>query len=933
MASYIDNIFQNARTQDVTPYTPDWSFLEKGQSALSTIQKKNFADFAQRYNSIINSDLTRDENIRMRDEYKKQADEELKRITSMDLTDPRNVKAAESLFEPLVNDKGYISDILNTKSVKDSFVKANQYANSLNPEERDLYNEASLKELNYFIQDYRSASTDQAMNMRAPSYLQGVNLEKMALNFFNKQGYDVSVDQVTNQWIVKTKNGALIENNLKTSLFSEFYSDPLVKRNLALSYTMNKRDYIEQNLPRFNGDRSAAEYAYNQERYAPLITQLQKEGTAVKEEIDAEIESAEIAVNELNNGSNTDNIPVDNEVLEYRKILADKVAQLKGTKEILKQEDLRAASGTTGKSISTGPYSLNIGGKSYSPEQLEIILFQGEVGRMAKNLAYSRFSSEVKDNPYAMEAYKSDLSWRNKQRELQLGYQIKSALQKEKAQLDGTVQGGQYDPNEPIPIKQSVGELIEGTQSDPNKIVKFFDDDLQIEAATVNGSKNKVVKTMIGMFPKMTTKSLDQLTDKEKDMIVTKGKNLIKAGALSKNKHNILSTVFEDYNLQNQVFVEKSKMFSENLRAAINASTFDDDEDKRILLEGLKKTSSITALKDFYIKAKAPLIAKQRSLENARIARNANNPFNPLNIFYGIRSAFGDPVAKASETFDDLMKSSSSVSISTSFLEKAKQEGNLGVGGITSFGASLGEASNIRNTAADAVANSMYQALIQNKVNTAVLGDIDYARGDSEKASIQVGDAVAELLVRSINQNLKETTGSLRSMRVNTFIDPFTGEQYVNFRPNEKLVEEVYNSKTKAGLLSKAQADAIIAKGITYKLPKNAIPGNVLGIKQDTPAEKLFKLKGTHTIGGNMTADGGKIQLTLNRNTNTFDVIANRYTADGKVIPLSQTVEAQINQEYQRLLAMKNQGMPVDPEKEILRLAQDYYIKSFKEQL
>ena len=921
MASYIDNIFQNARTQDVTPYTPDWSFLEKGQSTLSTIQKKNFADFAQRYNSIINSDLTRDENIRMRDEYKKQADQELKRITSMDLTDPRNVKAAESLFEPLVNDKGYISDILNTKSVKDSFVKANQYANSLNPEERDLYNEASLKELNYFIQDYRSASTDQAMNMRAPSYLQGVNLEKMALNFFNKQGYDVSVDQVTNQWIVKTKNGALIENNLRTSLFSEFYSDPLVKRNLALNYTMNKRDYIEQNLPRFAGDRSAAEYAYNQERYNPLITQLQKEGTEVKEEIDAEIESAEIAVNELNSGSNTDNLPVDDEVLEYRKILADKVAQLRGTKEILKQEDLRAASGTTGKSISTGPYSLSIGGKSYSPEQLEIILFQGEVGRMAKNLAYSRFSSEVKDNPYAMEAYKSDLSWRNKQRELQLGYQIKSALQREKSQLDGTVQGGQYDPNEPIPIKQSVGELIEGTQSDPNKIVKFFDDDLQIEAASVDGSKNQVVKTMIGMFPKMTNKSLDQLTDKEKDMIVTRGKNLVKAGALSKNKHNILSTVFQDYNLQNQVFVEKSKMFSENLRAAVNASTFDDPEDKRILLEGLKKTSSVTALKDFYIKTKAPLIKEQR---RAGVLEGS--------LGLTLLAAFGNPVAKASETFDKLMESSSSVSISTSFLEKAKQEDNLGVGGITSFGASLGEASNINNTAADAVANSMYKALVQNKVNTAILGDIDYARGDGQKTSIQTGDAVAELLVRSINQNLKETTGSLRSMRVNTFIDPFTGDQYVNFRPNEKLVDEIYDSKTKAGLLSKTQADAIIANGITYKLPKNAIPGNVLGIKQYTPAEKLFKLKGTHTIGGNMTADGGKIQLTLNPNTNTFDVIANRYTADGKIITLSQAYEAQINQEYQRLIAMRNQGMPIDPEKEILKLAQNY-ITSFKEQL
>jgi hypothetical protein len=268
MASYIDNIFQNARIQDVQAFTPDWNFLAQGQAQLSATQKKNFADFAQRYNSIIDGDLTREDNVALRDQYKKNADEFVKQVAGADLTDPRNVKAAEAVFNPLADNKMYIRDILNTRAVRDAQIKAQQQATSLNPAERDLYNEDSLKQLNYFLQDFRAASPSEAVNMQAPSYLPGINIEKMALDFFNRQNYDVEIEQNTGQWIVKTKGGKLVEGNLRAGLLSEFYGDPLVRQNIALENQMQKRDFVEANLMNYNGDKIAAEAAFYQQKYS-----------------------------------------------------------------------------------------------------------------------------------------------------------------------------------------------------------------------------------------------------------------------------------------------------------------------------------------------------------------------------------------------------------------------------------------------------------------------------------------------------------------------------------------------------------------------------------------------------------------------------------------------------------------------------------------
>lgn len=916
MASYIDNIFQNARIQDVTAFTPDWNFLSQGQAQLSAIQKKNFADFAQKYNSLIDADLTREDTTATRDAYKKQAEEFIRQVSGADLTDPRNVKAADAVFTPLVDDKVYLRDIINTRTVKDAFAKAQAQATSLNPNERDLYNENSLKQLNYFLQDFKNASPDEAINMQAPAYIPGINLEKMALNFFNRQEYEVEVDQPTGQWIIKTKGGQLVEGNLRAGLMAEFYSDPLVRQNIQLKNSMQRRDFVESNLLNYNGDRNAAEYAYYQQKYSGIIGQLEKEGKKVYQEIDSELETANTVVRELSKGDNADNQPMTDGPLSYREQLQNRINQLSGLKEQLKNENSQIVAAGTTKTKSSAPYTLNIDGKTYTPEQLDSILFQAEVGNIANRLAMSRFSQTMKENPFAMEQFKADLDWRNKERELRL-----------KAQLDAEAAMSTSLPNM-VDISMGATEILENAQDNPSEVLNFDQKRLNASAAETAGAEKELIKTYYQMFPGEATKPIDQMTAEEKTAVANKAGALIKAGSLSKDNHRALSSALSSYNANFEVTKELNNIVKENLRVAINSAFTLGDiqvENKDILLNLIETTTDINRLRELFIEAKAPAIQRRRKLEqSASIA-------NPAAAAWTFIKNTMSPSAEnsAAQQFDILFGDGETM-ISKAYYKRANDIGaaamgyDAGVGGVVNYGKDLGEASNTRNTAADLVLNYAYQAVLGNNLKSYYEGNLrDNPNAKPVVAGAPVIQKLLQTYVDQVNQQQKETAGTLRTVNVQVSVDPSTGEQIIYVRPNEAMSELTYGgSENKVGITSKDRADQILQEGFTFKIPANSIPSNVLGVQKLTPSQQLFALKKEITLGGDMSADNGIIKISKN-SSGTFDVIGSRYE-NGKIIPLGKELETLTNSLYMQALSQRQAGASIDPEALVIQQLEQY---------
>lgn len=916
MASYIDNIFQNARIQDVQAFTPDWNFLSQGQAQLSATQKKNFSDFAQRYNSIIDGELSRQDNVALRDAYKKQADEFVKQVSGLDLTDPRNVKAADAVFTPLVDNKMYIRDILNTRAVKDAYAKAQQYAMSLNPAERDLYNEDSLKQLNYFLQDFKNASPEEALTMQAPGYTPGVNLEKIALNFFNSQQYDVEVEQNTGQWIIKTKGGQLVEGNLRAGLMAEFYGDPLVRQNVQLKNSMQKRDFVESNLMNYGGDRNAAEMAYYQQRYSGIIDRLEAEGKKVSEEINQEIEVGNTVVRQLAKGDNTDNVPMSDEPLVVRERLLNTSEQLKRLQQGIKQQNSQIIAAGTTKSKATSRYTVNIGGKTYTPEQLDSIIFQGEVSGIANRLAMSRFSQTIEANPFAMEQFKSDLSWRNKERELRL-----------EAQLDAEAAMSMSLPDM-IDISMGSDEIFENVKDNPSKLLNLDQERITSSAVETTNSEKEVIKAYYQMFPAEAKKSIDAMTPVERAAVVSKAQGLVKSGSLSKDNHELLSSSLFRYSTNLQVTQELDRRVKDNLRVAINTAATKGDilpENKELLLNLLETTTDLNRLKEEFVKVRAPQIKKKR--EDALSQQFLTRGYNPLVWITSLGQ--NTPEQSAASQFDELFGDGETM-ISKAYYERASSIGaaamgyTAGVGGVTSFGKDLGQASNTKNTAADLVLNYAYQSVLTNNLKSYYPGNL---RDDPDKKPMVAGTQLIQNLLQTyvdqVNQQQKETAGTLRTVNVQVSIDPVTNEQIVYVRPNEAMSELTYGgSDKKAGITTKERADQILQEGFTFRIPAGSIPANVLGIQKLSPAQQLFALKGDITLGGDMSADKGMIRISKN-SAGRFDVIGSRYE-NGKVIPLGPELESLVNDSYVRALSQRQAGQSVDPEALVIRQLEQY---------
>lgn len=83
----------------IQPFVPDYNFLgnilQTKQSQYDT-NKRKVSDL---YGTLLNSPLLKDSNIKRRDEFFKVIDEDIKKISGLDLSLEQNVNAAQKVFK------------------------------------------------------------------------------------------------------------------------------------------------------------------------------------------------------------------------------------------------------------------------------------------------------------------------------------------------------------------------------------------------------------------------------------------------------------------------------------------------------------------------------------------------------------------------------------------------------------------------------------------------------------------------------------------------------------------------------------------------------------------------------------------------------------------------------------------------------------------
>ncbi len=875
MASYIDNIAQNSQIAAVLPYTPDWDFLSSSQKTLAQMQTNAFESFYDKYSTLLKSDLLNSENQQFRDKFMTEADNKLKIVGSTDLTDPRNLSNANSIFDSLVNNPRYVKDIMFTKAVKKDLDYADNLRSSLDENVRSLYNPYSVQDIMFSVEDFKNAKGDAILGISNPRYVQNIDLWSQAEKYFEDKDWKRTYDQRSGGYIYTSKNGKLIEDDVYQYLYNRFSEDPLVKDYLNVQSRVERRSFVENNLDAFGGDKTRAEMAYLKTKWNTISEPIRKQVAKYDEEL-AKLEYGNAEVQRARQ-----NQPATGNLRRQR----DQQSVVELFNELMtKKESIPSLDPAISEALSSNDFS-NIAGII---SKIDDIGFKASITKIAEVFSRRGEEQSMKADEYALAQHRAGLDdWKNQQ---QVARQFDADFRM--AQLKGEIvipgmgvsQTGtpissgtdpvMSDKNPEDYPNYNYKELAERTTDARNAGYEVIKQWSQLTGTPVRNSAGKVIPL----------DGLDKLTEKEFQSYMSKAEVVSKRGTRDIEDSDAAISLRQKIRIYNEkTGTEKGllKLEQENWIQEINNSSIaagDNEEGKQAFAlmreivnsgivnpETVKKTfeEKWNARRDAQIAA-ASVLPSVFDIALGRVVSpkletwwNTESGSDAWNTWFGGFSLFDADTwrGKASEVSTNYAKNAKS-------LASAVQGRDTRVGLEERKGTNFGMASS-KGSVVNIVVNQASQSLSQN-LGSVGFGTLESAIG----GSLPNQDAAETAFNTIVNVLNTKTTGNTnpRNMQVEGFQDN-DGNQFIRIIPDPKTTDELMGSKENPGpLRSRGVNSDLLAQGVVVKLaPAGALPKSTFDFRT-TPIEAAINVNGGElTIGGNYY-DGGKITITRNGN-------------------------------------------------------------------
>lgn len=215
MATYIPGV------TDVFPepslFTPDFSYMDKMLQRRQSMYEQGFAELNSKYN-FISKDVTHIKNKELRDQFLKQAKDNLKNLSAMDLSQQQNVDAAGAVFEPFIKNTNIVGDQL----VTEHWNQQRQIAESFRL--KDGGKEFSQDNINYVLmqqQEFANSSPDawQSYYSNRRSYNPYYDYHKEyteAMKNFKPSSYEL--DKINGLYKITEKDASAKEADIKRYL-------------------------------------------------------------------------------------------------------------------------------------------------------------------------------------------------------------------------------------------------------------------------------------------------------------------------------------------------------------------------------------------------------------------------------------------------------------------------------------------------------------------------------------------------------------------------------------------------------------------------------------------------------------------------------------------------------------------------------------------
>lgn len=165
MATYLQSITDSPESLRTPVHQVDFGFLSAGLQKKEGQYQQGLSQVASDYSAILNAPILNIEGQQKRAEYIKNVQEGLKKVSTTDLSLPKNVAQAESLYTPFWQDTLMLKHIAATKEYNNQVQTASSFRDSKDKEQRDQYNPIAMQYLQDGAEDLKNAPwTEDGIN-------------------------------------------------------------------------------------------------------------------------------------------------------------------------------------------------------------------------------------------------------------------------------------------------------------------------------------------------------------------------------------------------------------------------------------------------------------------------------------------------------------------------------------------------------------------------------------------------------------------------------------------------------------------------------------------------------------------------------------------------------------------------------------------------
>jgi len=271
MATYLQGVTDYI--PQFQPFQPDLNFYANALQTKQNQYDTNYKALNNLYGQYFYSDLTHGQNIKKKDELMKAIDFNLKRVSGLDLSLEQNVDQATQVFKPFYEDKHLMKDMAWTKNTNSQRNYGLSLKNNKDEKLRSQYWSEGIREIDYKTEEFKNASLDETMNIGNVSYTPYINIVEKAQKIAKDAGFDEveSVDMTPDgRFMVKTKGGLNVVEDLSKLLEAQFTSDPGIVDIYRTKAYLNRKDNMYQNASKYGDNLELAERAYLTEQYKTI---------------------------------------------------------------------------------------------------------------------------------------------------------------------------------------------------------------------------------------------------------------------------------------------------------------------------------------------------------------------------------------------------------------------------------------------------------------------------------------------------------------------------------------------------------------------------------------------------------------------------------------------------------------------------------------